>query len=261
MVYESIHAESMTIDKKIQQLQGKIKKMPPGSLICDKSGKNPKYYLYLNGKKKYLSKKKDAQLTALSIKKYYLEKLSMLKQNKKAYAAFLQNFDPSIAYAPSKMYASQEFNNILRKALNPISKEISDWYYSSYEHNPLYPEKLVNNTVAGHKVRSKSEALIVDYLCKYNIPYHYEELLLIGEASYYPDFKIMHPKTGKTFYWEHFGTMDKPDYANKAFEKLKVFNSNGIILSINLVATFETQAKPLDYKDVEDIIKKYFLPE
>lgn len=40
---------------------------------------------------------------------------------------------------------------------------------------------------------------------EHNEAFRYECLLKLGDSAYYPDFTIKHPKTGKTYYWEHFG--------------------------------------------------------
>ena len=60
-------------------------------------------------------------------------------------------------------------------------------------------------------------------------------------------------------YWEHFGLMDKQDYRNSACKKIRLYCDNGIIPSIDLIATFETVDHPLDVEKVEKIIQEFFL--
>ena len=74
----------------------------------------------------------------------------------------------------------------------------------------------------------------------------------------YPDFTIKHPKTGKIYYWEHFGRMDDPKYAQNAISKLESYIKNGIIPDIDLISTYETKEHPLDYEMIEKIVKEYF---
>ena len=78
-----------------------------------------------------------------------------------------------------------------------------------YEKNPKYPEHLIHKTVSGIYVRSKSESMIALQLYTEKIPFRYECALQLGETTLYPDFTILHPKTGEIFYWEHFGMMDE----------------------------------------------------
>ena len=90
------------------------------------------------------------------------------------------------------------------------------------------------------------------------IPFRYECLLKLGDSAYYPDFTIKHPKTGKTYYWEHFGQMDKMDYLKGVFPKLQTYANYGIVQGINFIATFETKEYPLEVDIVEKIIDYYF---
>lgn len=91
------------------------------------------------------------------------------------------------------------------------------------------------------------------------IPFRYECALSLTSTTIYPDFTIRHPRTGETFYWEHFGMMGDPDYSQKAFHRMQLYNSNGIIPSIHLITTFETLEYPLNYETIEKIVKEYFL--
>ena len=51
--------------------------------------------------------------------------------------------------------------------------------------------------------------------------------------------------------------MDDPDYANKVFYKLNVYQKNHIILGDNLIVTFETLANPFTIQAAEDTLKMY----
>lgn len=110
----------------------------------------------------------------------------------------------------------------------------------------------------GIKVRSKSEALIVAALHARRIPFHYEEALILGKKTVYPDFTIRHPYTGKTYYWEHLGMLDREDYRKKNLNKLNDYISNRIVPSENLILTYETEEVPLDMELVENYINYYF---
>ena len=80
----------------------------------------------------------------------------------------------------------------------------------------------------------------------------------LGRRTYYPDFTIKHPRTGKIYYWEHFGMMDDEEYIKKACSKLQVYALNGIVPSVNLIMTFETSENPLGAEEVMELIEKYF---
>ena len=152
----------------------------------------------------------------------------------------------------------QGFNELLSPYFQPVSQQLSEWQHAPYEQNPKYPEQLIHKTPSGHLVRSKSEAMIALYLHTQKIPFRYECALQLGESTLYPDFTIIHPDTGEMFYWEHFGMMDEPFYYQKAFPKLQLYASYGIIPSINLITTSETKKNPLGYEVIEKAIEHYF---
>lgn len=139
-----------------------------------------------------------------------------------------------------------------------FSEEQKKWCRAPYERNVKYPEKLVHQSSSGNYVRSKSECLIDTILYMKQIPFRYECALQLGEITVYPDFTILHPRTGKVYYWEHFGMMDKAEYAQKAFAKQNQYAMHGIIPSHQLIVTYETSEKPLASNEIEQIIEKYF---
>lgn len=128
-----------------------------------------------------------------------------------------------------------------------------------YEKNPNHIENLIHTGYNGNFVRSKSESIIDLILSNHNIPFRYECKLDLGDITYYPDFTIRHPKTGEIYYWEHFGKMDDPKYVNTVISKLHTYINHGIIPSINLITTYETQNLPIKRPYVEKLIKYYFL--
>ena len=66
-------------------------------------------------------------------------------------------------------------------------------------------EILVVKGTLGKMLRSKSEAIIDRLLYQNKIPFHYEEKLVLGGITIYPDFVIRHPVTGEYYYWNILG--------------------------------------------------------
>lgn len=151
------------------------------------------------------------------------------------------------------------YKDLLNSYYKPISQELQEWASAPYKQNPAFPEQLIHKGISGNMLRSKSEAMIDMSLYSNKLSYRYEAELILGSSTYYPDFTIRHPKTGEIIYWEHFGLMDDPSYYQKVFPKLYMYTSNGIIPSINLITTYETQNHPLSTDMVEKIINHYFL--
>lgn len=140
-----------------------------------------------------------------------------------------------------------------------MPQNLKNWETESFEHNPNFPERLIHKSISGHLVRSKSESLIDTLLYVNQIPFRYECALHLGENTIYPDFTIKHPKTGDTYYWEHFGLMDDAKYVKNATLKLQTYSIYGIIPNIQLITTYETKEHPLNSDFVEKIIHHYFL--
>ena len=92
----------------------------------------------------------------------------------------------------------------------------------------------------------------------YNIIYLYEAPLKLKNKTIYPDFKLLDLKRRRTVYWEHFGMMDRPEYAEAAVRKIMEYEAEGLLLGNQLIITMETTEKPLNIEDVERILKQFF---
>ena len=130
------------------------------------------------------------------------------------------------------------------------------WQESSFRQNTYMEDKKVYETRRGEKVRSKSEAIIADMLCELKIPYHYEKALTLKKGEIrYPDFTLLHKKTRKELYLEHFGLWDMEEYRIDSLIKLREYRENGIYPGKNLIFTYETEAVPLDIKGIRTMLK------
>ena len=86
----------------------------------------------------------------------------------------------------------------------------------------------------------------------------YEAPLKLKNKTIYPDFKLLDLKRRRTVYWEHFGMMDRPEYAEAAVRKIMEYEAEGLLLGNQLIITMETTEKPLNIEDVERILKQFF---
>ena len=89
-------------------------------------------------------------------------------------------------------------------AFNPLPEEllyIQNWYADE--------KKLA--TLSEYFVRSKSEVIIANMLVSEEVPFVYEEPLYAPDGTMFlPDFTVKF--RGETYYWEHVGRLDLPDY-------------------------------------------------
>ena len=258
MLYEHAFKESKQIERKIKQLKKQIEKLPKGKIFISRSGKYTKWFLSDGKNQTYLPKQERKLAEKLALKKYLSLQLKHLEQERIAINFYLRHHKEDALQLEDSFINSEEYNELLSPYFKPISKELLEWTTSSYEKNPQYLENLIHKSASGNYVRSKSESMIDSVLYKNKIPYRYECLLQLGDIHVYPDFTIRHPKTGKTYYWEHFGLIDDVNYSKKAFSKLQTYTSNGIIPNIHLITTYETKTHPLSIERVEKIVKDYF---
>lgn len=240
-------------------MQQRINEFPPGKLIYTKNGKYDKWYQSDGHIQQYIPKSNRSLAENLAHKNLLLIKLNAFLNEKKAIDAYLENYDPNIYQKEIEYTNSPAYQKLVAPYHKLFGQEQEEWMNASYKKNLSYPENLIHKTSLGLLVRSKSEAMIVSVLCKYHIPFRYEALLELGNVFYYPDFTILHPVTNELVYWENFGMMDNPVYAQNTAEKLTDYISHGILPSHQLICTYETKDHPLSFELIEKMVEHYLL--
>lgn len=259
MVYEIVRKEYDKTTHQIQRIQEELLKYPPGKILVAKNGIYNKWR-YNDGKTTvYIPKSKRKFAEKMMAKKYLQLQLKNLQHEQMAMEHYFHHHDSNAFQSEISFFNSPGHKELLAPHFKLPNQELDEWQNAKFKKNELFPERLICKTLSGIYVRSKSETFIDMCLYKNKIPYRYECALQLGQTTYYPDFTIRHPHTGEIFYWEHLGQIDNPKYRKDAFHKLQVYISNGIIPSINLILTYETEQYPLSPGTVEDIVKYYFL--
>ncbi len=255
---QKMYDERQRLEEQIKSIDLEISRLPRKHIICAKNGAHYKWYESDGKTCSYIPKKKREYAEKLAKKKYLTLLRNDLIQERNAIDFYLRHHVKIGGKAEELLAENAEYANLLSMYFRPISQELLEWKNSPYQHNELYQEKLIHKTSAGIYVRSKSEALITMFLNMKKIPFHYEELLMLGDTPYYPDFTIRHPRTGQIYYWEHFGMMDVPEYMKSTFSKMQTYTNHGIIPGVNLITTFETKEHPLEFEMVARIVEYYF---
>ena len=113
-------------------------------------------------------------------------------------------------------------------SFNPLPDELlysGDWF----------KEEKKLSTLSKYFVRSKSEVIIANILVAEEVPFVYEEPLFAPDgAMYLPDFTVVF--RGETYYWEHVGRLDIPDYKAHWEKKEKWYNTH---FPGKLITTYE----------------------
>ena len=258
-----IYERKNELEKACSLLKSEIEKSPKGCLRISASRGSTQYYHKTTSKNpvvKYIPKS-DINLVYLLAQKNYDQKL-MKELNKELdeINQFCNNYHPEDI---QKVYDNF---NIHRKALiTPIMLSdkdyIEQWENIEYEHMGFREETPEYYTAKGERVRSKSEIIIADELYRNQIPYKYEMplQLQIGRKTvdFYPDFTVLNKRTGKKWWIEHFGMMDKESYFENTLQKLDIYEKNNILLGKNLFFLHETSTSPLNISTLRKYIETY----
>ena len=129
--------------------------------------------------------------------------------------------------------------------------------------SPVNTENLIHKTARGELVRSKSEVIIANALHAAKVDYYYEFPYVTEEGNgkiYYPDFTIPISIQGRTVYWEHCGYIKDPTYAANWIKKKIKLQEEGILENINLIVTYDSYYGEIDSQEIQNIIRRWFLP-
>ncbi|MCR4830775.1 MAG: hypothetical protein K5883_04910 [Pseudobutyrivibrio sp.] len=245
------------IKNTIKKLNKVITSLPEGELSIGHHNGSSKWFHYKDHKQVYI--KKDNRLLAkkLAIKKYLSLKVELLEAQLKE-ASYKKRHTYAVEQKLETILKDSAYLELLNEYLSSTTLEYRQWMNADYPKNTNHPETLVHPTVGGLLVRSKSESMIAVALSENNIPYRYENLLELNGITLAPDFTILHPVSGRIYYWEHFGLLDNDQYCSNLVQKIRTYAEANIILGENLIITYETQASPLNFHTINNIIKQYF---
>ena len=251
------------LERVISQLEYNLQKYPEGTIQCHKDFDNAsiiRFFLNKNGKKTYLSENKDKVLIKLLLQKRYDIKAH------KNYVREHKLVDKLIVFETVRINESEEnlinefTNKYVHLSEQPLKYIIADFYTNNHGSSSSRTGQYRVTTKEGVLVKSKAEQIIADELFDSGIPFRYELCLKCADQSFRsPDFTIINPATGKLFYWEHYGMMDKPDYARDKVDKMNSYSLSQIIPGDNLILTIADDRR-LDIRDftnqVRRVIKK-----
>ncbi len=140
----------------------------------------------------------------------------------------------------------------------PTDEEaVENWKHQPWTQCDYRPEEKIYRTRNGELVRSKSEKIIADLLEEYDIPYRYENEVLIDGVALYPDFTLYDVASRREVILEHLGLMDDESYASKNLRKIARYVKAGYKQGITLLISAETKNAPLDVEYLECILKPY----
>lgn len=257
-IYDNLVKEAEDILHEIRRIDKQLETLPKGDLSCTKNGKYVKWYYTNENVRRYIPKQEE-KFAKLLAKRKYLTALKKDLEKERRILLKLIDFKPNSFRTHLEILESAGYAELLKDEVKPHNKQYEEWMEEHYETNTYRQEGQLHDVGEGLLVRSKAEAMIVAALRKYNIPFRYECICYLGKEKVFPDFTIIHPKSGKLYYWEHLGKMSDCTYYSDQYKKLKKYNDAGIVMGINLIITTETKDIPLNYATIEHRIKEFFL--
>ncbi len=267
--------ETLYFKKKKQELEALISQLElrlgsqiDGTLRISSAHGYHKYYLRRHNapegvpKEQYLGKKDlelARQLAQQDYEKQLLQKAKLLLRKA---AEREEEFDD---HSLQDIYDS--LHEARKKLVIPLVISDEDyakrWLGQKYEPGFFAEDSPRLFSENGERVRSKSEKIIADKYFRCDIPYLYERPFNLKDESRVitlrPDFTILNKRTRQLFYHEHFGMIDRPDYAAQCLKKLDLYAANGIFPGNNLLITMESSSHPLSEKYLDLIIETYLL--
>lgn len=243
----------------MQQIVQRQASAPEGKLHLEKRNKKVVYYQAFDNNipRKYLCQSQTSLISALAQKRYDQQAYNAIKARKEV----MDKCITKLKEAEEKFNLSKIYDNFpseLKPLIKPIQSFDADyarrWQAVKHEKSN-YPMEVVFKTKRGENVRSKSELIIANKLFDAGIPYHYEAAFICNNRIIsYPDFLVLNPRTGKEYYWEHFGKMGDPVYLEQAICKIEKYARHGVTSGNKLIATFESAEHPMNTELIDNII-------
>lgn len=261
-------------ERLIGEIETHAVSQPSGRLRVSIDGRRTRYYhVKTAGEKEcYLRRSERRTAEALAQKEYDQQVLKSLCEERKRLAA-LRDFyraagsghdgEGDFFSGPEELIWSSLHparQALVTPAVPDDTSFVKEWMSEEYEKKG-FDENAVDFLASGDiRVRSKTEWMIAEMLKKENIPFYYEKpLKLRGAGIIHPDFTVLNVRTRQTFYWEHMGLLDDPDYRERALERIVQYEMNGYYPGKSLLLTHETSARPVRPRILEKIIETYLI--
>jgi len=241
-----------------KQILKKIENYPETNLSCRMVDSCNRYFEIDASTQKYLGVSEIDRIKQLEEKLYFKKLLKTAADEKAALEKIVQKLEK--LESTDEVFVKIPYEK--RHLIEPYVFIKDDKIIKRFE-TPDQDGRLTRSsytTLNGEKVRSKSEVIIADRFKHFGVLYCYEPPTKMCEdfnEIWHPDFLCLNKRTGETYYWEHFGKMDDPQYLDGFHTRMERYAEAGIILGKNLIVTTETSKHPLNTEYLDLLINKY----
>ncbi len=235
-----IESELDVMEKMEKKLKYVLKDAPNGSVYFrNRGGKDfiPYWDRYEEGKRVRtpLDPNQEEMLKRLKYKTYAKRLLPIVSRNIRALQN-IRDYMPLTEDVKARGGAPfQECRDYFFGA--PVANEYFD--QMKERQNPSHPEELIVSTELG-VFRSKLEYIVARILTELGLRFKYEAAMSVGTHILYPDFTVLHPKTGKLIYIEAAGLVNNERYRRRQAERIESMAHVGIYLGVNLFVIGES---------------------
>ena len=256
--------EEEELKRREKELEKWLEKAPSGKLNVYKRGSKWRWYLRI------IKNNQAVRICADNMDKKLLKQLAEKEANRRELQDTRQQIEAIERYKTAYYQNHQEGKFMLRSRRERLEtdspgmwtllhdNELDKWKEESFQQLTIHSEQKKFTSKQGLLTRSKSEAIIATVLEDMEVPFHYEEKLVLEGTSIYPDFTLRHPFTGRVVYWEHFGMMEEETYQADTIRKLNNYIKNGNIPGVDLICSFETRNEPMSFKKAKAHVE-YFI--
>lgn len=203
---------------RINYYTNELNKLPKGKFVHNKQRNKKAVVLYAteNGKRihneHYVDSKQGIINSSLLVKRQKIEQnrdkySSALPHSAKLDISNISNLPYRITQLPSSLF---EFS---RKNVVPEYEKSEERYSCVYN---------------GIKMTSRAEVTIAEVLSSLDLEFLYEPKVHIGAKYFVPDFLVNVPELDCCFFIEYLGMLSNDEYANKNFDKIRLYQANGI---------------------------------
>ena len=255
-------------DRLIRKIEEMLRNTSVETFFVRKEKGMYRYYKYnsKDGKKTYLGADKTGEIRALENKGYWKKLKKCAEREKEC----LEEIGRKLDVMPHWHEVFYGIREEKRHLIAPIVKspdcfserDLQIWKMNRFKNRNDRPT--ANVTMNGENVKSKSELIIADRLRNAGVPYHYESDKLITDEfkgrymKWHPDFRVLNQRTGREYWWEHFGRMGDPEYFASCMYKLETYARNGLYLGDNLIITMESDSVTLGTDYIDLLIERFF---
>ena len=275
MITKKALRDTLNYYERIQSdMRDQLETLPDGSLFHKPQHGRFRPYLWTNGKEIYLSSKDKSLIQDLTTRGKIQKSLPALEENISALKQ-LGNRYTDIDELPVFRPAEQEPEQVIEQtgsrpapfypekvielgsaplsenAFRTLEREWKKCHDGGYDYRPEGKRHTTSDLV---RVRSRVELIIYEYLKNAGVAFVYESAIRLGNAVFYPDFKLLRPADRRIVLWNHNGMMDDVEYSIDAKNTIYTFANHGFWPMDNLILTYDFGDDSIDVSRLPKIL-------